>query len=82
MLLVCYWGHIPAAEYRKVIVGLSFPSVHILCILIRNIRSWLMKAMDSKMIKMPIQWITSSLFQKMRDGTRLQRQLTRLKLVP
>ena len=40
-----------------------------------------MKAMDSKMIKMPIQWITSSLFQKMRDGTRLQRQLTRLKLV-
>lgn len=26
------WGHIPAAEYRKVIVGLNFSALYIKCI--------------------------------------------------
>ena len=61
------WGHIPAAEYRKVIIGLIFLR-YVSTAFEKDIKSWLKKVMDLKMTVMPIRWIISSLFPKRLDG--------------
>lgn len=48
------WGHIPAAEYRKVIVGLIFLR-YISSIFEKRFQNFLMKVMVSKMIRMHTQ---------------------------
>lgn len=76
------WGHIPAAEYRKVIVGLIFCvtyQVH----LKNAINSLLKRVMALKMIRMHMQKIIFSLYQRMPVGARLhlQRILQKLALL-
>lgn len=76
------WGHIPAAEYRKVIVGLIFLR-YISSAFENDINSLLKKAMVLKMIRMHTQKIIFSLYQRMPVGARLhlQRILQKLALL-
>ena len=71
------WGHIPAAEYRKVIVGLIFLR-YISCAFDKKYQELVDEGDGFEDDK---DAYTMDNIQKMRDGTRLQRQLTRLKLV-
>lgn len=64
------WGHIPAAEYRKVIVGLIFLR-YISSAFENDINSLLMRAMVLKMIRMHTQKIIFSLYRRMPVGARL-----------
>lgn len=72
------WGHIPAAEYRKVIIGLIFLR-YISCVFEKNIISSLLMAKDLKMTEMHIPRIMFSLYLKKLDGMLLRKQLTNLK---
>ena len=72
------WGHIPAAEYRKVIVGLIFLR-YISCAFDKNIRNLLLKAMGLKMIRTHTQRTTSSSYQRTLVGARLRQLPIHLK---
>lgn len=61
------WGHIPAAEYRKVIVGLFFYVIY--QVFLKNVsNNFLMKVMVSKMIRMHTQKKIYFMYQKMHAG--------------
>ena len=64
------WGHIPAAEYRKVIIGLIFFVTSQLR-LKRDTTSSLLKVTASKMIGMLTKKKTSSLYRRQLAGVRL-----------
>lgn len=64
------WGHIPAAEYRKVIVGLIFLR-YISSAFENAINSLLKRVMALKMIRMHMQKIIFSLYRRMPVGARL-----------
>ena len=68
------WGHIPAAEYRKVIIGLIFLR-YISAALIRDIRSLLRRVTDSRMTVMLIRWRTCFRAGRSKDGAQLLQQL-------
>ena len=69
------WGHIPAAEYRKVIVGLIFLRYISSAFEKSAIRSLLPKATALRMIEMLMQKIIFSSFLKTLVGVRLRRTL-------
>lgn len=73
------WGHIPAAEYRKVIIGLIFLR-YISSAFERNITSLLQRVRALKKIVTSIWVRIFSLSRKKQDGLRLQLRLTLRKL--
>lgn len=72
------WGHIPAAEYRKVIVGLIFLR-YISSAFENAISSLLMRTMGLKMIRTHTQRTTSSSYQRTLVGARLRQLPIHLK---
>lgn len=65
------WGHIPAAEYRKVIIGLIFLR-YISAAFEKRYNELLAEGDGFEMIKMLIQWKTFSMFLNLLDGQLLQ----------
>lgn len=73
------WGHIPAAEYRKVIVGLIFLR-YISNAFEKRYQELEMRATVLRMTVMPTPKITFSSYRRMHGGARLLLLLTPLKL--
>lgn len=72
------WGHIPAAEYRKVIVGLIFLR-YISSAFEKRYQHLLMRETALKMIRMHTLRTISSLYQRTLVGARLLLRLIPLK---
>lgn len=67
------WGHIPAAEYRKVIVGLIFLR-YISCAFDKKYQELVAEGDGFEDDKDAYTMDNIFLFQKMQDGIRLQKQ--------
>lgn len=72
------WGHIPAADYRKVIVGLIFLR-YISCAFEKRYNALVAEGEVLKMSEMLMPRLMSFMYLKRRGGVPLQRLRIRLK---